>query len=71
MEAVPLIESVFDARNVLTIAFYGGLTATAWYCFLKLEDLFIEKEILCKMEDADCLLWNGNGKLHENGNGHA
>ncbi|XP_033629569.1 protein O-mannosyl-transferase TMTC2-like [Asterias rubens] len=71
MEAVPLIESVFDARNVLTIAFYGGLTTTAWYCFLKLEDLFIEKEILCKMEDADCLLWNGNGKLHENGNGHA
>ena len=68
MEAVPLIESLADVRNVLTVAFYGGLAAFAWYCFQELEDLFIENEILRKVEDLDCSHWNGNGKV--NGNGH-
>ncbi|XP_038047576.1 protein O-mannosyl-transferase TMTC2-like [Patiria miniata] len=73
MEAVPLIESPADIRNLFTLIFYGSLAAFAWYCFQELEDLYHEQESLDQMkfrtsDFSDCL---GNGRANGIGNGHS
>ena len=40
MEALPLITSFADQRNLVTIAFYAGLSAIGYYCLVELDNLY-------------------------------
>ena len=57
MDAIPLVESLFDPRNVLSLLFYSFLGYLAIYCLQYISSFHISPEVKSHV--------NGNGMMHQ------
>ncbi|XP_022098339.1 transmembrane and TPR repeat-containing protein 2-like isoform X2 [Acanthaster planci] len=72
MEAVPLIESLTDIRNLFSLVYYSSLAAFAWYCFQELEDLHHGHEVNNRLKAGSSDFSNcpSNCRASRASNGH-